>query len=131
MTPGFCVRKWHSWTTQIGTRGLSPTLRGSSAWRTAVVENSDDPIISCLSCALRAAERGNDQHCADVLRLAITVRRLRLRSEVRTAVEPVGIEPMRRQVCALQKWRLKRVVEYVDSHLSAKITSRIWLWLPD
>jgi len=38
---------------------------------------------------------------------------------------------MRRQVCALQKWRLKRVVEYVDSHLSAKITSRIWLWLPD
>jgi len=24
-----------------------------------VVENSDDPIISCLSCALRAAERGN------------------------------------------------------------------------
>ena len=74
---------------------------------------------------------GNDQHCADVLRLAITVRRLRLRSEVRTAVEPVGIEPMRRQVCALQKWRLKRVVEYVDSHLSAKITSRIWLWLPD
>ena len=65
MTPGFCVRKWHSWTTQIGTRGLSPTLRGSSAWRTAVVENSDDPIISCLSCALLAAERGNDQYCAD------------------------------------------------------------------
>jgi AraC family transcriptional regulator len=103
-------------------RPVTDAAWGERMAGTAAVENSDDPIISCLSCALLAAERGNDQYCADVLRLAITVRRLRLRSEVRTAVEPVGIEPMRRQVCALQKWRLKRVVEYVDSHLSAKIT---------
>jgi AraC family transcriptional regulator len=89
---------------------------------TAAVENSDDPIIGGLSCALRAAEQGSDQHCADVLRLAIAVRCLRLRSEVRAAVEPVGIEPKRRQVGVLQKWRLKRIVEYVDSNLSAKIT---------
>jgi AraC-like DNA-binding protein len=31
-------------------------------------------------------------------------------------------EPKRRQVSALQKWRLRRVVEYVENHLSAKIT---------
>jgi AraC-like DNA-binding protein len=44
------------------------------------------------------------------------------RSEARTAVEPVEIKPKRRHVGALQKWRLKRVVEYIDSHLAAKIT---------
>jgi len=89
---------------------------------TAVAENPDDRVIKSLSCALHAAEQGNDQHCADALRFAIVVRFLGLQSDTRTAVEPVEIELRRRQVQPLQKWRLKRVVEYVDLHLSAKIT---------
>lgn len=44
------------------------------------------------------------------------------RSEARAAVELVEIEPKRRHVGALQKWRLRKVVEYIDSHLAAKIT---------
>ena len=89
---------------------------------TAVAENPDDRVIKSLSCALHAAEQGDDQHCADALRFAIVVRFLGLQSDTRTAVEPVEIELKRRQVQPLQKWRLKRVVEYVDLHLSAKIT---------
>jgi AraC-like DNA-binding protein len=89
---------------------------------TAVAENPHDRVIKSLSCALHAAEQRNDQHCADALRFAIAVRFLGLRSDTRTAVEPVEIELRRRQVQPLQKWRLKRVVEYVDLHLSAKIT---------
>jgi len=89
---------------------------------TAVIENPDDRVIKSLSSALNAAEQGNDQCCADALRFAIAVRFIGLRSDTRTAVKPVEIELRRRQVQALQKWRLKRVVEYVDLHLSAKIT---------
>ena len=55
-------------------RPVTDAAWGERMAGTAAVENSDDPIISCLSCALLAAERGNDQYCADVLRLAITVR---------------------------------------------------------
>ena len=43
------------------------------------------------------------------------------RSEAQAAVELVEIEPKRRHIGALQKWRLRKVVEYIDSHLAAKI----------
>ena len=89
---------------------------------TAAADNLDDRVIKCLSSALQAAEQGNDQCCADALRFALAVRFIGLRSDTRTAVKPVEIELRRRQVQALQKWRLKRVVEYVDLHLSEKIT---------
>jgi AraC family transcriptional regulator len=89
---------------------------------TAVTENPDDRVIKSLSRALHAAEQGNDRCCADALRFAIAVRFIGLRSETRTAAKPVEIELRRRQVQGLQKWRLKRVVEYVDLHLSAKMT---------
>jgi AraC-like DNA-binding protein len=46
----------------------------------------------------------------------------RLRSKTRTAATSDDIEPTQRQIRALQKWRLKRVVEYVDNHTSAMIT---------
>jgi AraC-like DNA-binding protein len=45
---------------------------------------------------------------------------LRVKTEIRTGVKP--IQAKGRQVQALQKWRLKRVVEYIDNHLSEKIT---------
>jgi AraC-like DNA-binding protein len=88
----------------------------------AAAENLDDHVIKSLSCALQAAEQGNDQRFADALRFVIAVRLLGPRSEIRTAAKPGEMAERRRHVQALQKWRLKRVVEYVDLHLSAKIT---------
>jgi AraC family transcriptional regulator len=81
---------------------------------------SDDDIIRSLSFALKAAERGDDHDCAEALRIAIAVRLQGLRSETLDAAKLN--ESKRRQVSALQKWRLKRVVEYIEDHLSAKIT---------
>jgi AraC family transcriptional regulator len=89
---------------------------------TAVTENPDDRVIKSLASALHAAEQGNDQCCADALRFAIAVRFIGLRSDRQTAVKLIEVELRQRQVQALQKWRLKRVFEYVDLHLSAKIT---------
>ena len=89
---------------------------------TAVTENPDDRVIKSLSSALHAAEQGNDRCCADALRFAIAVRFIGLRSDRQTAVKLIEVELRQRQVQALQKWRLKRVFEYVDLHLSAKIT---------
>ncbi len=87
-----------------------------------------DPVIGHLSDALAAAERGSDQHSgiyADAVRLAMMIRLLGQHSEAQRptdageAAEQISAV---RQVRALQKWRLKRVFEYVDNHLSGKIT---------
>lgn len=86
----------------------------------AAAASSGDRVIRSLSCALEAAEEGGDHPCAEALRVAIALRLMGLRSETQTGVEPT--QAKRRQVRALQKWRLKRVVEYIDNHLSAKIT---------
>lgn len=91
-----------------------PEIRGA--------KESDDRLIRFLSCALEAAEQGCDQNCAEALRLAIATRLDRLHSEPRGVLKPAEQEPRGRQVCALQKWRLKRVVEYVDNHLAARIS---------
>jgi AraC-like DNA-binding protein len=85
-------------------------------------EESDDRLIRFLSCALEVAEQGCDQNCAEALRLAIAIRLGRLHSQARSVLQPAEQEPRGRQVRALQKWRLKRVVEYVDNHLAAKIS---------
>ena len=81
---------------------------------------SRDPVVRSVSRALQAAEEGDDHPCAEALRVAIAVRLMGLRAEPRTEAEPA--QAKRRQVQALQKWRLKRVVEYMNDHLSAKIT---------
>jgi AraC-like DNA-binding protein len=90
--------------------------------------NPQDPVIRRLSDALAATERSGDRHtgvCADALRLAIVTRMLGLQSETQLPSERTN-KPndgcVERQMRALQKWRLKRVVEYVDHHLSGKIT---------
>ncbi len=88
----------------------------------------EDPVIKRLSDALAATESAHDCHagiCADALRLAIVARMLGLQSEApcpveRTAKANQGVAE--RQMRALQKWRLKRVYEYVDGHLAGKIT---------
>jgi AraC family transcriptional regulator len=91
-------------------------------------ESPEDPVVRRLSDALAAAESADNRHgeiYADALRLAIVTRLLCLRSEAQQSVEPAGrvIDGSTdRQMRALQKWRLKRVVEYVDNHLAGKIT---------
>jgi len=90
--------------------------------------NPEDPVIRRLSDALAATERTDDHHtgiCSDALRLAIITRMLGLQSETQRAEEQTtkaGQAYAERPLRALQKWRLKRVVEYVDNHISGRIT---------
>jgi AraC family transcriptional regulator len=85
-------------------------------------EDTDDRVIRSLACALEAAEQGRDWNCAEALRLAIAIRLAGLHSDVRSVAKQGELEQHGRQVRALQKWRLKRVIEYVDNHLAAKIS---------
>lgn len=96
------------------------TLASELRRNEAVAVISKDPVVRSLSRALEAAEEGDDYPCAEALRVAIAVRLRGLRAEPRTEAEPT--QAKRRPVQALQKWRLRRVVEYIDDHLSAKIT---------
>jgi AraC family transcriptional regulator len=80
-----------------------------------------DLIVRSLCSALDAAEQGQDRPCADALRLAIAIRLAGL-VEFRAPADTGDSETKARPVRALQKWRLKRVVDYIESHLSAKIT---------
>ncbi|WP_244497574.1 AraC family transcriptional regulator [Mesorhizobium sp. Root695] len=82
--------------------------------------HSSDPVVERLSRALEAAESSHDGFgnlYADAVRLAIVTRLLTLRSDP----EPDLDEPTARATAALPRWRWKRVVEYVDSHLDEKI----------
>ena len=88
----------------------------------AIAEDSDDRVIKSLSSALEAAEQGQDRYCIEALRLAISVRLAGLRSETRKIDEAGGATSSGRQIRPLQKWRLKRVEEYVENHLSEKIS---------
>jgi AraC-like DNA-binding protein len=85
------------------------------------VEKFEDPVIRRLSDALAATEAAHDSHsaiCADALRLAILTRQFSQQaSRARTDTDATG-----RNVRSLQKWRLKRVLQYIDDHLAAKIT---------
>jgi AraC family transcriptional regulator len=86
-----------------------------------LAEGADDRVIRSLSSALEVAEQGEDRYCAEALRLAIAVRWAGLQSDVRSSVPSGEAEPTGRQARALQKWRLKRVIEYVDTHLPNKV----------
>src|SRR5215813_11125290 len=80
----------------------------------------DDPVVQRLSEALAAAEAAHDRHsevCADALRLAILTRQFSTQVVRERSHERTG-----RNAKSLQKWRLKRVLQYVDDHLAAKIT---------
>jgi AraC-like DNA-binding protein len=96
----------------------TPQMNATASPAFRVADGADDEIIRSLSSALEAAECGQDRHCAEALRVAIAVRFAGLRAAEKTAAAGMSGRPVR----ALQKWRLKRVFEYVDSHLSNKIT---------
>jgi AraC family transcriptional regulator len=77
--------------------------------------DNGERVIKSLSCALDAAAHGHVLQCAEALRLALGL--LGLSSTNR----PTGSDWKRRRVQALQQWRLKRVTEYIDAHLSESI----------
>jgi AraC family transcriptional regulator len=100
-------------------------VTGDTSWGLSdggTEEDSDDRVIRSLACALEAAEQGRDRNCAVALRLAIAIRLAGLHSKVRSHAKQGELEQKGRQVRALQKWRLKRVIGYVDNHLAAKIS---------
>jgi AraC family transcriptional regulator len=91
----------------------------------AAIERLRDPVIKCLSDALAATGRAHDRHAgirADALRLAVAIRLLGL-AENGLSIDDRSVPtvPAERPVGGLQKWRLRRVADYVDSHLSKKI----------
>jgi AraC-like DNA-binding protein len=82
-----------------------------------IPDRGGDHVIRSLSCALQAVVLEHDEPCAEALRRAIEARL--------AGPRPAGCgdaDSDRRPVRALQKWRLKRVVEYVDANLSSKIS---------
>jgi AraC family transcriptional regulator len=92
----------------------------------AAIERLRDPVIKCLSDALAATGRAYDRHAeirADALRLAVAIRLLGLQAENGLSIDDRSVPtvPAERPVGGLQKWRLRRVADYVDSHLSKKI----------
>jgi AraC family transcriptional regulator len=85
----------------------------------------EDPVIRRLNDALAATEAAHDSHsaiCADALRLAILTRQFSRQSQAASNEAASDDNASGRNVRSLQKWRLKRVVQYVDEHLGAKIT---------
>ena len=88
-----------------------------------------DPVVRRLSDALAATEATHDAHSAimaDALRLAILTRTFSrqapgARAELDSG-DVVREEDAGRPVRSLQTWRLKRVLQYVDKNLTAKIT---------
>jgi AraC-like DNA-binding protein len=90
---------------------------------TVVTENCEDPVVQRLSDALAATEAADDRYSgiyADALRLAILTRQFsRLSGPDRSCIaEQRG----GRNTKSLQKWRLKRVLQYVDDRPAARIT---------
>ena len=85
-------------------------------------EAADDHVIRSLSFALEAAEQGRDRYCIETLRHAIAIRLASLQSTLREDDAANGRQPGGRRIQPLQKWRLKRVVDYIDDHLADKIS---------
>ncbi|MBR0782182.1 helix-turn-helix domain-containing protein [Bradyrhizobium iriomotense] len=92
-------------------------------------EGLTDPVMRRLSDALAATRAMQHPHSAilvDALRLAILTRKAS-RPTVAGRDQPEPAEGDHegqacRAVRSLQKWRLKRVMQYVDDNLAAKVT---------
>jgi AraC family transcriptional regulator len=88
----------------------------------ANIKEPSDVIIRALSSALETVELERDDRCAEALRRAIAARLVGLQLETRVGNCGGEADNGRRPVQPLQKWRLKRVVEYVDTNLSNKVS---------
>lgn len=97
--------------------------RGAAVTEVALSpRSSEDFVMERLSDALAETETSDDPNSAiyaDALRLAILTRQF---SRQAGATPPTVETPCGRNVRSLQKWRLKRVIQYVDGNLAAKIT---------
>ncbi|MBB4370467.1 AraC-like DNA-binding protein [Bradyrhizobium sp. cir1] len=97
--------------------------------RETAAEGFTDPVMRRLSDALVATKAMQHPHSAilvDALRLAILTRKAS-RRPVAGRDQPESTEGDQegqacRTVRSLQKWRLKRVIQYVDDNLAAKIS---------
>lgn len=90
--------------------------------------NDGDPVLQRLSEALVAMECLMDTHsavCVDALRFAVIARAFALRSDTRRLKfgerARVDQRASERPVRGLQKWRLKRVLDYIETHFCRKI----------
>jgi AraC family transcriptional regulator len=96
--------------------------------RAVTTGRHEDPVIRSLYDVLAIAERTGDRHTgigADALRFAIAIRSLGLQSESQRCLkrrEAWKHDSSQRPVRSLQKWRLKLVDEYINGHLSDKVT---------
>jgi len=103
---------------KVSAKRLSHACGGPEAM---VAPKSEDPVMQRLSDALAATEAShgpNSAICADALRLAILTRQFSRQSGAGPTAEVCS----GRNVRSLQKWRLRRVVQYVDENLTEKIT---------
>lgn len=85
---------------------------------------SGDEVVQSLFEALKVATHNNDRQCMEALQFAIAVRQFGLRPGVERSTRTDQAPLRGRHVQGLQKWRLKRVVDYIDASTSLKITSR-------
>jgi len=88
------------------------------------LETREDPVIQRLNTALAAAEAAHDSHsaiCADALRLAILTRQFARQTQLRAGTPVQADRGAGRGARSLQKWRLKRVLDYVERNLAEKI----------
>jgi AraC family transcriptional regulator len=91
---------------------------------TAAETESRDQVVRSLLEALKVATHNNDRQCMEALRLAIAVRQFGLGSAEEQSTRADQATVRGRHVQGLQKWRLKRVVDYIDASISSKMTSR-------
>ncbi len=107
---------------KVSAKRLAPEARQREP--AVAVETRDDPVIQRLTDALAAAESAHDSHsaiCADALRLAILTRQFTQQAELQRGTVPTD-EQTGRSARSLQKWRLKRVLDYVEQNLAEKIS---------
>jgi AraC family transcriptional regulator len=107
--------------------GRSTSIAGGrlSTLPSAATEiESGDEVVRSLFAALTVATHNNDRQCMEALRIAIAVRQFGLRPAAERPTRTDQASVRGGHVQGLQKWRLKRVVDYIDAGISSKMTSR-------
>ncbi|AMA56273.1 AraC family transcriptional regulator [Bradyrhizobium sp. CCGE-LA001] len=110
---------------RVPRHSVSATLPVSATRMLAFNEN--DPVVRSLAEALAAVESltpADGAICVDALRLAVVARLSALQSGRPGQFEGrvrgcLGASD--RQIQGLQKWRLKRVLDYIESHFCRKV----------
>ncbi|MCP3368040.1 helix-turn-helix transcriptional regulator [Bradyrhizobium cajani] len=99
----------------------------SSPAAEVLVCNEDDPVVRRLSEAAAVVERLKPAHgtlCVDALRLAVVARLFALQPDRQPELGErarAGRCVADKKIRGLQKWRLKRVLGYIEAHFCKKI----------